>query len=398
MRVDREIARFLAWAALVAQLVFIASWVVAGALEDGYSHLEQGVSELGADNAENPLIANAGIVVLGLSFIGVGLALLAALPRRPARQVAVGLFVAAGVSLALAGVFPLECGMAVDQRCEDLWRAGALSWQHDAHLWSGFAAEVFFVLTPFAISRALWPSPVGAAALSAGVFGVLFFLVAGFGLGSSESVAGGLLQRTGFAVMQLWVLIVVAGVLWETRGQPARGDLAPIRPRDFLSSAWTGEGELVIWPYFIGRRLARRFTARRQATWLSDRVWRFDDEADYGNGRVQKRRTYCEFVSEDHVRLTATDLPDGADVQLEEDGYRITPWRMTWPIGPFPLLIRCRDTSRIAPDGTFVNVIEARTPVFGLPLAQTRFYVRPTERASVDRPRTSAASAAESRG
>src|SRR4051794_7619712 len=38
------VARKLAWAALVGQVVFIASWVVAGALQPGYSHADQGVS------------------------------------------------------------------------------------------------------------------------------------------------------------------------------------------------------------------------------------------------------------------------------------------------------------------------------------------------------------------
>ena len=379
MRVSRQTARVLAWTALVAQLAFVASWLVAGALDPGYSHLEHGVSELGAGNAENPLLANAALVALGLSFAAVGLSVLAALPRRPARGVVAGLFAAAGLGLALAGAFPLDCGMAIDERCRDLWKAGELSWQHDAHLLTGFVAQIFFLVTPFAISRALWPSPVAAAALWAGVFGVLFFLLVGLGLDSARDVAHGFVQRVGLGVMHLWVLIVAAGVLWETRGKPPPGELIPIRPRDFLSRGWTGEGELVVWPYPIGRRLARRFTAAREATWLSDQIWRFDDEARYDDGRVQRRRTYCEFVAENHVRLTAADLPDGADVQIEEGGYRIAPWRMTWPLGPVPLLIRCRDKSRVAPDGTFVNVIEARTPVFGLPLAQTRFYVRPTD-------------------
>ncbi len=82
-------------------------------------------------------------------------------------------------------------------------------------------------------------------------------------------------------------------------------------------------------------------------------------------------------------------VPDGADVQFEEGGYRLTPWRMMWPMGPVPIPIRCRDISELAPDGTFVNVIEARTLVVGIPLAQTRFYVRPSEEhEAASRPQT----------
>ena len=341
---NRSTARFLAWAAVIAQALFVCSWIVVGALDEGYSHLEQGVSELGARTAGYPVIANAAIVLLGASFIAVGLALLAALPARPSRLAAVGLFGTSGVALALGGVFPLDCAMS-DPSCESLWRTGRLSWQHEAHLLAELASLAFFVLTPFAIARTLWPSPASAAALYAGVFGVAFAVLVVVLPGWSDGVAAGLVQRVALAVGHLWVVIVATGVLWQTRGDLSPCELVPIRPRDFLARAWTGEGEVVIWPYAVGRLLAPRFTATREATWLSDGAWRFDDQVQYGDGRVERRRTYCEFVSEDHVRLTAADLPDGADVHLEEGGYRMVPWRMNWRLGPVPVLIRCRDIS-----------------------------------------------------
>src|SRR6266496_5310398 len=46
------IARKLVWFALAGQLLFVVSWIVAGALEPGYSHLDQAVSELGGRGAE----------------------------------------------------------------------------------------------------------------------------------------------------------------------------------------------------------------------------------------------------------------------------------------------------------------------------------------------------------
>jgi len=378
LSVDRAWVRFLAWAAILAQLAFIAAWIWAAILEDGYSPLEQGVSELAADSAANPAIVRAGIVVLGLSFIALAIAAPTVLPRRAAAPAV--LFASAGLLFGLGGIFTLDCQLEGDPGCEELSEAGLLSSEHYAHLWLGLGADIALLLTPFALALALWPTPVGAAALGAGLFGVGFFALAFALLNVSEDGASGLIQRVGLVVIHLWVFIVAGGVLWEARRRPGEGRLIPIRPRDFFARTWTGEGELVIWPYFIGRRLARRFTAVREVTWLSDRIWRFDDRADYGDGRVQSRRTYCEFIGEDRVRLTAADLPEGAAVRLEEGGYRITPWRMNWPIGPLSAPIQCRDLSWVAPDGTFVNVIEARTIVFGLPLAQTRFYVRPAER------------------
>src|SRR3954453_18644609 len=94
--VDREegmgITRRLVWIALAGQVLFVVSWIVAGALEPGYSHLDQAVSELGAKNAAHPLIVNAGLIVFGLSFVALGVALARVLPSR----LAAGLFVAAG--------------------------------------------------------------------------------------------------------------------------------------------------------------------------------------------------------------------------------------------------------------------------------------------------------------
>src|SRR5918997_5582544 len=100
---SRTTARALAAGAIAGQVLFVVAWIVAGALDDGYSHMRDGVSVLGASDAENPLIVNAAIVLLGLSIAAVGIALRAVVPRRRARTVAIALFVAAGAVTAAAG-------------------------------------------------------------------------------------------------------------------------------------------------------------------------------------------------------------------------------------------------------------------------------------------------------
>ena len=59
-------ARALAWFAIAAQVAFVAAWIVAGALQDGYSYIDHHVSDLGADGGAHPWIVNTAIVVLGL--------------------------------------------------------------------------------------------------------------------------------------------------------------------------------------------------------------------------------------------------------------------------------------------------------------------------------------------
>src|SRR4051812_37583299 len=88
MGMRRPTVRGLAWAAVAGQVLFVAAWIVAGALDRGYSHLEEGVSALGAKDAAHPLIMNAAIVVLGLSLVALAVAVYRVLPRRPAALVA----------------------------------------------------------------------------------------------------------------------------------------------------------------------------------------------------------------------------------------------------------------------------------------------------------------------
>ena len=377
MNKRRRAARVAVWTAFAGQLAFIASWVAASALERGYSNLDQGVSELALRTADNPAIVTAGLVVLGISLIALGSALALVLPRRPASTAAALLFAAVGVASVLTAVFRLDCGLS-DDTCRSLWEAGSLSAEHDAHLWAGLAGHALIVLTPFALARALWPGTLAAAALAAGVWGAGITVVA-IALAGSDEIAGGLVQRIELGILHSWVLIVGVGVLHATRGPARRSRLIALRPRDFFSRDWRGHGRLVLRPLVLGRFFAQRFEAERRATWLSERVWRFDDEARFGRGHVERRQMYCEFVADDHVHVTGADMPDGAEVWIEPGGYRVEDFRLAWPIGPLPVLVRCRDRSYVEPEGTFVNEFDVVTVGIPIPIARVTFHVRPVD-------------------
>ncbi len=388
---SRSTVRALAAGAIAVQVAFVVAWVVAGALDPGYSHLEEGVSELGGRDAAHPWIVNTAIALLGLSFAAVGLALRAVLPRRRASGVAVALFVLAGALTAPVALLPVDCSFA-DQRCEDAWRAGELSWQTDAHVWLALIAPVVIALLPFAVAAALRPGPVSTALLGLGTFAVAM-LVVGTAFGFADTGDYGAGQRIGLFLVHGWIVLVAGGVLYATRRPPRPGRLVRLRPREFVAGEWRGEGELSLRPLWFWGRFAQRFDARRNTTWISDRVFRIDDESFFGDGRSQKRTMYCEFVEAELVRITAGDLPDGAEMRIEDEGYRMTPWRMTFPLGPLPLLVACRDESWVDSDGTFVNVTEVATVIFRVPLARLTFRVRPVDPAG-GAERTAAAVAA----
>src|SRR3954447_5050981 len=137
---SRGSIRFLAVAALVGQIVFIAAWITAGAFEPHYSHARAGISELGAASAAHPWIVDGAIVVLGLTFVALAIALRPLLPRRRASVVTVALFALAGVTIAAAGPLNLDCGLS-SPACKEAFDAGRYSWHEGAHLWLSLVGQ-----------------------------------------------------------------------------------------------------------------------------------------------------------------------------------------------------------------------------------------------------------------
>ncbi|HEX2086833.1 MAG TPA: DUF998 domain-containing protein [Solirubrobacteraceae bacterium] len=351
-------SRALAWAAVAGQAIFVAGWLIAGALEPGYSHLEHYVSELGAGGAENPWIVNAAIVLLGLSFAALALAVRPVLPPRPASEVAVAALVLVGLGFAVAGVFPLDCLRAADVGCQARWDEFDVSAQHAAHAWAAFIARGATLVAAFALARALWPRPVAVLALVSGVIGVAIAALLTAANGQGPEAAEGLWQRWSLANLHLGVLLVAVGVLWEARREPEPSPPAPMRPRDFFGRSWSGDGEVVLRPDWLGRRAPLRFRATRTARWLNDDAWVFEDTAAFDNGYTEQRRVFCEFVTPERVEVVAGHLPDGTTADFEPGGYRIHPYRLAVPLGPMLVPLSCRDRHHIDADGTLRDVID----------------------------------------
>jgi hypothetical protein len=372
LSVSPRLARRLAWGAITAQPLFVAAWVLAGALEPGYSHLDQTFSELGARNAAHPALTNGAYVLFGLSLAGLGPALAAVLPRRRATAVAAGLFGVAGLALVAVALLPLDCGLTVDRRCIDAWEAGDLSWRTSAHLWAALVFDAAFVLTPFVVARALWPRHSALPAILAAGTAVpilAFALFAGELVGAGD----GLGQRLGFLGVHAWVLLVAAGILSTTRPAPAPGPLIPMRPRAFFGRAWSGRGELAFWP--PGLWPGRGFDFRREITWASDEVWLVRDTVRFDDGDVEVRDFVARLAGPERVHITGDNLPGGADMLLSEDGYRMTPYRFAVPVGPLTFALRARDEVRPAgADGTLEWTI--RFSWLGLPAARLRGHVK----------------------
>jgi hypothetical protein len=361
--------RRLAWFAIAAQFLFIASWIVAGALDPGYSHLQEGVSALAGEDAAHPWIVTAGIAVLGLSMWAVAAGLAHVLSRRPASRVAVGLFAFAGLANVLIAALPVQCSIGGVQSCTDAFNAGDLSWQTYAHAWLAGAVQLALLFTPFAIARAVWPSRLSPLLVIGGALGgaigIALFVWGGF-----DAAPGGLGQRIGLFVVHSWIGLIALGILDATPREEPPPKPTPMSPRDFFASAWTGEGELTLLPTFIWGRFRQRFTLTREITWISDDAWVVDDRAVLAAGGVETRRLVCRFTASDRILVTAAELPDGAEVSLSEEGYRIWPFRVLVPIGPIGFILGARDHHRVEDDGTVVDTMEFR--FVGVPVARLK--------------------------
>jgi Protein of unknown function (DUF998) len=211
--------RRLAIITIVGQSVFPLAWLVAGGVTEGYSHERQYVSELAARDAEHAWIAAIGIAALGLSWIALGLALRAALPRRRWSWLPPALFVATGTATTLGVLLPVDCSSSVDDACRTLERGWDLSWRHYAHGFVGWANQLMLAATPFALALALRPGRLSRLALALGLIGLLVgaaHLVAEI----SDEDRVGIYQRAGLVAVQGWSYLLAASLLLAATVRP----------------------------------------------------------------------------------------------------------------------------------------------------------------------------------
>jgi hypothetical protein len=280
--------------------------------------------------------------------------------------VGVAAFVGSGLAIALTGAFPIDCSLGADAACNARFDAGRLSSRTDVHLWLGLVFDLLFLMTPFAIARALWPAPVAAQSLACGLFG-LGFTALSFAVESSTAVDG-LAERVGLLTVHLWVLFVAVGVLHVVARARDDASLVPVGPREFFGRAWAGDGEVLVHPTFLSRRLPLRLAFRRETRWLGDDAWIVEDTATAATGFTTTRRMVCVMDGPDRVRVTADDVPGGVELELAEGGYRVRPYRFAYPVGPVRFTFTCRDSARRMPDGSFEWTIAFRW--LGLPLGR----------------------------
>jgi hypothetical membrane protein len=209
----------LAWAAILAQAVFVGGWILGGALEPHYSQVRQFISELGRVGAANPWIFTIFVGVWGLGFIALAVAIVPSLRTRPWPLAMPLFFALAGVCVVLVGQFQMDCSPILSAVCKSREAAGALSWHHYAHVWISLGIKVSLLLTGFVFARSAWPSRLGRLVLG-GAFVLLVAGIVTFFLHNSFVGYKGLEERLWALVAIAWTLVCATVLILEATLQP----------------------------------------------------------------------------------------------------------------------------------------------------------------------------------
>jgi Protein of unknown function (DUF998) len=211
----------LAWAAILAQVVFVGGWFAGGALEPHFSQVRQYISELGRIGAANPWIFATFMAVWGVGWIALAVAVVPSLRTRPWPLAMPLFFVLAGLCAILVGPLRMDCSSILSTACDSRYDAGAASWHFYAHSWLSVGIKASLLLTGFAFARSAWPSRLGRVTLS----GALVLLIAGivtFFLHDSFAGYKGLEERLWAFVAVAWALVCATVLILEATLQPVQ--------------------------------------------------------------------------------------------------------------------------------------------------------------------------------
>ena len=128
------------------------------------------------------------------------------------------------------------------------------------------------------------------------------------------------------------------------------------------------------------RRFPLHIDFRREARWLNEEAWVFTDTTTFATGFSIVRPMVCTIEDGTRVRVVADDMPGGAELNLTEGGYRVRPYRFSYPLGPVRFTFTCHDRVRENADGSLDWTIVFRW--LGLPMVRLSGTVSPVEEAT----------------
>ena len=137
--------------------------------------------------------------------------------------------------------------------------------------------------------------------------------------------------------------------------------MAPLDLRRLFADPWEGEG--VLWrPWWLRALPApATFRFRTEITSGAGDSWEVRDATTLPDGTVRVRTMHCEQLAPDRLRLSAEDMPGGAEIRSHEDGFDFTPYVIRTPVlGPLRVPLRHHDRVRLEKGDAMSDTIELR--------------------------------------
>jgi hypothetical protein len=151
----------------------------------------------------------------------------------------------------------------------------------------------------------------------------------------------------------------------------------PLDLRSVFAEPWSGDARL--WrPWWLRwLPIPSRFAFRSEIADVTDSGWEVRDTTTFPNGQVQVRTMRCTPLADGRLRLSAEDMPGGAEVTPRPDGFDFSPYTIKTPVlGPLRVSLRFTDNVRLEPDQTMVDEIEMR--YLGVRVGMVRMRLRRT--------------------
>lgn len=209
-RQGMSVVRLAAWGGVLGPIVFVALVIVGGAITDGYSHVTQKISELGATGAQHALLQNLNFALLGISVVGFAWALGRTLGRPLSGPALIGFF---GV------VVFVHSFLSCDAGCNGETTAGLL---HNVTGLMGFVAAIagMIVLARRWANDPDWRSLVTftRSAVAVAIAGLASFVAT---QALDIQTFAGVAQRTFAGALLLWITVTSAHLVRATTGPGA---------------------------------------------------------------------------------------------------------------------------------------------------------------------------------
>lgn len=139
---------------------------------------------------------------------------------------------------------------------------------------------------------------------------------------------------------------------------------APLDLREVFARPWAGTA--TIWrPWWVRwLPVASQFHFRTE---ISDVALAettglvVHDTTTFPNGRTWQRTMRAKLLAPGHWKVSARDMPGGAEQTVTADGFRFTRYTVLAPVfGPVRLPLRCDDEVRLVDATTMLDTVEMR--------------------------------------